>query len=102
MDSKKLYTKRILAIAILALGLVFGVTLRGSRFCLGDRIFTAVGLPAWSNGTTGTHYPGILGLALILIGIGLMNTTLSKKARLWMEIAFVSLLVLSGLAYAYL
>ena len=84
MSPKQKVTKRIIAVFLIILGLVLGVTYKDG-LCVGDNLFTALGLPAWSNGTTGTHYPAVVGSVIILIGIGLFNYTLQTKARrlLW-------------------
>ena len=84
MSPKQKVTKRIIAVPLIILGLVLGVTYKDG-LCVGDNLFTALGLPAWSNGTTGTHYPAVVGSVIILIGIGLLNYTLQTKARrlLW-------------------
>ena len=84
MSPKQKVTKRIVAVLLIILGLVSGVTYKDG-LCVGDNLFTALGLPAWSNGTTGTHYPAVVGSVIILIGIGLLNYTLQTKARrlLW-------------------
>ena len=84
MSPKQKVTKRIIAVLLIILGLVLGVTYKDG-LCVGDNLFTTLGLPAWSNGTTGTHYPAVVGSVIILIGIGLLNYTLQTKARrlLW-------------------
>ena len=84
MSPKQKVTKRIIAASLIILGLILGVTYKDG-FCVGDNLFAALGLPAWSNGTTGTHYPAVMGSVIILVGIGLLNYTLQTKARrlLW-------------------
>ena len=82
MNYKK---SRIIAVLLIVIGVVLGVTWNKARFCVGDHLFVALGLPAWSNGTTGTHYPAVVGSVIILVGIGLLNYTLQTKTRrlLW-------------------
>ena len=75
MSREKRRINRIVAVLLIALGLVLGVTWNRTKFCIGDNIFIALGLPTWSNGTSGTHYPAIIGSVFILIGIGVLNTT---------------------------
>ena len=70
MSREKRRINRIVAVLLIALGLVLGVTWNRTKFCIGDNIFIALGLPTWSNGTSGTHYPAIIGSVFILIGIG--------------------------------
>ena len=41
---------------------IFGSNIGQRRFCLGDRIFDLLGIPAWSRGTQGLHYPAIIAL----------------------------------------
>lgn len=91
--------KRISSIVLIILGVVFGGTWGSIGVCVGDNIFSV--FSAWSNGTNGTHYPAIVGMIIILIGIGVLNTTLSKKARLWVWSIAIILLVIMGLAFAH-
>ncbi len=93
--------KRISSIVLIILGAVFGSTWGSTRDCVGDNVFSVFGLSAWSNGTNGTHYPAIVGMIIILIGVGVLNTTLSKKARLWVWSIAIILLVIMGFAFTY-
>lgn len=57
-------------------------------------MFLALGLPTWSNGTSGIHYPTIAGAVFVLIGVGVLNSTLQEKIRLWVwVIAFLILVI---------
>ena len=76
--------KRVLAIRICAAGLavcsvLFGFTWQKHGFCLGDEILTSLGLPAWSNGMSGTHYSAILAIIGLLIAFLLFAATAGKK-----------------------
>lgn len=95
----KKWIKRIAAIAVITLGLVFGVTWNSRKFCFGDHIFMALGLPVWSNGTSGTHYPAIVATVLILIGMSVLNTTLQKKPRFWLWMIVVLILIILNLGF---
>ena len=81
MSKKRKLKVRIIAIFLIALGAILGVTWNRTRFCIGDNLFHALGLPAWSNGTTGAHYPAIVGSVIIIGGISAINYTLQKKER---------------------
>lgn len=59
--NRKIWIKRGICLLLAALCLAFGITWE-KRFCLGDVILGAVGLPAWSQGTQGLHYPAIFAL----------------------------------------
>lgn len=93
--------KRISAIVLIILGIVFGGTWSSTGVCIGDNVFSIFGLPVWSKGTSGTHYPAIVGMVIILIGVGVLNTTLSKKARLWVWSIAIILLIIMGVAFTY-
>ena len=82
---------RITAIILILFGVVFGSSWGKMKNCFGDYIFSLVGIPAWSNGSIGTHYPGLIGLILIVIGIGVLNSTLTKKVcfRIWSIIILI-------------
>lgn len=82
MSKEKKLTVRVIAIFLIALGVILGVTWNRTRFCIGDNLFHALGLPAWSNGTTGIHYPAIVGSVFIMGGISAINYTLQKKERI--------------------
>lgn len=98
MKEERQPIKRIAAALLIILGVVLGGTWGGDRFCFGDRVFLAAGLPAWSGGTSGTHYPAIAGMVMILIGIGILNSTLSKRERLWIGGGAVLIILVVGLA----
>lgn len=77
--------KRVSAIRICAIGLavfaiLFGFTWSKRGFCLGDSILMGLGLPAWSNGTQGTHYSATLALILLLLAFVLF-TGAAKRNR---------------------
>ena len=97
MNHKK---RRIIAVLLIVVGVVLGVTWNNARFCVGDNLFVALGLPAWSNGTTGTHYPAVVGSVIILVGIGLLNSTLQPKARRLLWGIVILLLIVFNLLFS--
>lgn len=85
---------RMNAIVLITFGVVFGAVSNGTKLCLGDNMFLALGLPIWSNRTSGIHYPTIAGAVSVLIGVGVLNSTLQEKIRLWVwVIAFLILVI---------
>lgn len=94
MSKNKRLIKRTLAIVLMIIGVMFGGTWTKTGFCLGDNVFSVLGLPAWSNGTNGTHYPAIMGIVLIVVGAGILNSTLQKNTRLWIWIIVILILLL--------
>lgn len=94
MSKGKKVKYRITAILLMIIGALLGVTWNINGFCIGDILFASLGLPAWSNGT---HYPAIVGSIIILVGIGLLNSTLQKKARMWLWTAVIAVLVILNL-----
>lgn len=60
--NKKTIARRIVSLTSALFFLIFGANLGSGRFCLGDWILTSMGLPAWSKGTQGLHYPGFISL----------------------------------------
>ena len=99
-ENKKL-VNGIAAAVLIAFGLVLGVNWGSARFCLGDRIFLALGLQAWSKGTSGTHYPAIVGSCFILVGIGMFNSVLQEKTRAWIRTGTVLVLVAVYFIFAF-
>ena len=102
MIKEKQILVRIIAIFIIVLGATLGVTWNRTGFCIGDSIFHVLGLPAWSNGTTGTHYPAIIGSIFILVGISAINHTLQKKERYWVWTTAIVLLVALNVIASYI
>lgn len=93
----KKIAKRVSAILLIILGIAFGSTWNSTGICLGDIAFSALGLPVWSKGTHGTHYPAIVGIGIILIGIAVLSPTLSKKTQLWVWSIVILILLILGL-----
>ena len=102
MSKEKKLKVRIIAIFLIALGAILGVTWNRTRFCIGDNLFHALGLPAWSNGTTGAHYPAIVGSVIIIGGISAINYTLQKKERYWVWTTVIVLLVALNVIVSYI
>lgn len=96
MDEKRNWQSKIAGIILILLGYFLGGNSRKTGYCYGDRVFEFLGLPAWSEGTTGTHYPGIIGIFIIIVGIGLI-TPRKKNMRIVMWIAVILLLLLISL-----
>lgn len=96
MNKRRLLLTQIIAITLALTGLSLAVTWgRGSsQLCLGDSVFIALGLDAWSNGTGGLHYPAAIGSLVYLLGFAVLGFTLPKRSREWSwGIAIVLLLV---------
>ena len=81
MSKSRKATNRIIAVLLIVLGLVLGVTWNSAKYCIGDELFLLLGIPPWSNGT---HYPAVIGSFVMLAGIAVLNLTLQRKARLWL------------------
>ena len=101
MNTDNHFLKRISASALIVFGIAFGGTWNSTGLCLGDNIFSMFGLPIWSKKTSGTHYPAIVGIVIILIGVGIWNTTLSKKNRLLVWSIAIIILLIAGAAFTY-
>lgn len=102
MSKRKKVTNRTIAILLIVLGLIFGVTWNRAKYCIGDEIFLALGISPWSNGSTGTHYPAIVGYLAILVGTTILNLTLQKKTRFWLWTAVISALIVLNLIFTYM
>lgn len=102
MSKSKKLTNRIIAVILIVLGLILGGTWNSAKYCIGDKIFIALGISPWSNGSSGTHYPAIIGSFIILVGISILNLTLQKKARFWIWAAVILSLILFNLFFTYM
>lgn len=77
---KKTLTVRCVSLLGAAFFVIFGSNIGKNRFCLGDWIFSLLGIPAWSRGTQGLHYPGIIGIiAAALLFYVFASTTRNKS-----------------------
>ena len=76
----KIWMKRGIYLLLAAFCLAFGITW-DNRFCLGDVILDAVGLPAWSQGTQGLHYPAIPALIGTLVFFYLFAATTKNSKK---------------------
>lgn len=70
-------------------------------FCLGDTILSFLGMPAWSNGNSGTHYTIFYSLIFlvpaVLISFKYENDLFARLAK-WISTIF-SLVLLAGLFF---
>lgn len=101
MKKTNILQKRVVAITIMCLSVVLGGSWSKNEFSFGDRILSLVGFPTWSNGTTGIHYSGVIGMVLFLLGMSFLNQTLSKKARLWLWSIVGFVFVFSMISFNY-
>lgn len=69
MKQKNVTGKRIAGITLILVGVFLAATWPNTEICFGDILFSAFRLPTWSGGSTGVHYPAVLGAVLILVGI---------------------------------
>lgn len=90
MNKTHIRLRQSIAAGLILLGLVLGVNWPPAGRCLGDTLFRMAGLPVWSQGTTGTHYPGVLGIILIISGITAVNSTPEKRSRLWLWVCGIT------------
>lgn len=102
MSKSKKLTNRIIAVLLIVLGLILGVTWNSAKYCIGDEIFIALGISPWSNGSSGTHYPAVIGSFVILAGISILNLTLKKKTRMWIWTTVILCLILFNLIFTYM
>ena len=70
-------------------------------FCLGDTVLSFLGLPAWSNSNSGTHYTIFYSLIFLLPAVPLSfkyESDLFAKIAKWISTIF-SLVLLVGLIF---
>ena len=102
MSKSKKLTNRIISVLLIVLGLILGVSWNSAKYCIGDEIFIALGISPWSNGSSGTHYPAVIGSFVILAGISILNFTLQKKTRLLIWTALILCFILLNLIFTYM
>ena len=74
--------------------LIFGANLGPSRFCLGDWMLNSVGLPAWSQGTQGLHYPGIISLVGLVVCFYFFSATTKDPRKTTASLIMGSILLM--------
>ena len=70
-------------------------------FCLGDMVLSFLGMPAWSNGNSGSHYTIFYSLIFLLPAVPLSfkyESDLFAKIAKWISTIF-SLVLLVGLIF---
>ena len=55
----------------------------------GAQLFALLGLPVWSEVDHGMNYVGVIAYAFFVVGISLINSTLTEKVRTWIWAAVV-------------
>ena len=78
---KKTFAVRCISLLSAAFFVVFGSNIGENRFCLGDQIFKRLGIPAWSKGTQGLHYPGVIGIIAAALLFYLFASTTRDKSK---------------------
>ena len=97
ITKRTLLKNRIIGIILMIFGTFFGGTFGGSKISFGDKILSSIGISPWSDGSSGIHYSGLIGVICFLIGIGFLNSTLSQKARIWVWCGVILIYVILGL-----
>lgn len=70
-------------------------------FCLGDTVLSLFGMPAWSNGNSGTHYTIFYSLIFLLPAVPIsfkFESDLFAGLAKWISTIF-SLVLLAGLFF---
>lgn len=83
MSKKKKLTRWVIAALLVGVSIAFAY--------LGVRLFGALHLPVWSDGTKGWNYPGVISYVIFVAGITVFNTTLKEKTRFWFWAAVIAL-----------
>lgn len=82
LNRKQYLVRWVIAAILIAAGIAFAWA--------GARLFDAWGLPVWSDGDHGWNYVGVTAYALFVVGISLINSTLTEKVRAWIWGAVVA------------
>ena len=77
---RKIWIRRSIYLLMAVFCLAFGITWK-DRFCLGDVILNGMGLPAWSEGTQGFHYPAIPAIIGTLFFFYLFASTTGDRKK---------------------
>lgn len=86
MNEKLSWKQRLVRWVIAAVLIAAGIAFAWA----GARLFDAWGLPVWSEVDHGMNYVGVTAYALFVVGISLINSTLTEKVRAWIWGAVVA------------
>ena len=81
--------------------IIWSFTVGLNGFCLGDIILSFLGMPAWSNGNSGTHYTIFYSLIFLLPAVSnsfKYESDLFARIAKWISTIF-SLVLLVGLIF---
>ena len=90
--------KRILSMICAAFFFAFGCDLGETKFCLGDVILNKLGIPVWSRGTQGIHYPAIIGLIGMAVAFCVFASTTRDPKRTMGNLFLATVALLSLLS----
>ena len=94
--NRTVLVKRIVCMMLAVFCLAFGISWK-NRFCLGDVILNAVGLPAFSQGTQGLHYPAIPAIIGTLVFFYLFASTTKEPKKTMSNLIVWTVVVLAVL-----
>ena len=95
---KKNTWKRILSAICAVFFFAFGCDLGETKFCLGDVILNKLGIPVWSRGTQGIHYPAIIGLIGLMAAFYVFASTTKDPKRTMGNLFLATVALLSLLS----
>ena len=84
---------------LVAFAIVWSFSFGLNGFCLGDTILSFLGMPAWSNGNSGTHYTIFYSLIFLLPAVPISikyESNLFAGIAKWISVIF-TLFLLAGL-----
>ena len=102
MSKTKQRVVRVISILWMLFALAFSVSYKKTGFCLGDNILAALGIPAWSRGTQGTHYTVLIGFAMMLAAFGLFSATTKERKTVFrvLSYGFFGVLILLAMFFS--
>ena len=96
---KRILIRRMISLVGGLFFLIFGANLGSSRFCLGDWLLNGLGLPAWSKGTQGVHYPGFIGLVGLVVCFYFFSATTKNPSKTTAGLILGSILLMTILNF---
>lgn len=84
---RRLQLFRTIAFSVIGFGMIFGMQIKSTGFCMGDQLLMKLGIDPY-NGFMGLRYSAGIGLLLVMGGLGVVSGTVTNQKDLTRMMVF--------------